>query len=155
MTLSKAPSIVYVSQDLSDLVALKSTSISVCFQGISRLPSAFVFLRWFKLAHIYIQVCTFHDGCKQGIDQQIFNRKSIPRKITHPQSLFFEWNRFYLNKTENAYFYVKSVIFEKGLSMRNFTWTRFPIKNLLINSLLTPIVESTYLILWYLQVTVS
>jgi len=34
-----------------------------------------------------IQVCTLHDGCKQGIDQQIFNRKSISRKITHPQSL--------------------------------------------------------------------
>ena len=38
------------------------------------------------------RVCTFHDGGKQGIDQQIFNRKSISRKITHPQSLF------YLNK---------------------------------------------------------
>jgi len=36
----------------------------------------------------YTQVCTFHDGCKQGIDQQIFNRKSISRKIMHPQSLF-------------------------------------------------------------------
>jgi len=35
-----------------------------------------------------IYVCTFHDECKQGIDQQIFNRKSISRKITHPQSLF-------------------------------------------------------------------
>jgi len=34
----------------------------------------------------YIQVCTFHDGCKQGIDQQVFNRKSISCKITHPQS---------------------------------------------------------------------
>ena len=33
-----------------------------------------------------VQVCTFHDGCKQGIDQQILNRKSISRKITHPQS---------------------------------------------------------------------
>ena len=32
-----------------------------------------------------------------------------------------------------------------GLRMRNFTWNRFPIKNLLIDSLLTPIVESTYL----------
>jgi len=63
-------------------------SVSVCFRGISRLPSAFVFLRWFKLAHISIQVFTSHDGCKQGIDQQIFNRKSISRKITHPQSLF-------------------------------------------------------------------
>jgi len=29
--------------------------------------------------------------------------------------------------------------------MRNFTWNRFPIKNLLIDSLLTPIAESTYL----------
>jgi len=29
--------------------------------------------------------------------------------------------------------------------MRNFTWNRFPIKNLLIDSLLTLIVESTYL----------
>jgi len=33
-------------------------------------------------------ICTFHDGCKQGIDQQIFDRKSISHKITHPQSLF-------------------------------------------------------------------
>jgi len=35
---------------------------------------------------ITMQVCTFYDGCKQGIDQQIFNRKSISRKIAHPQS---------------------------------------------------------------------
>ena len=28
--------------------------------------------------------------------------------------------------------------------MRNFTWNRFPIKNLLIDSLLTPIVENTH-----------
>ena len=33
----------------------------------------------------------------------------------------------------------------KGLRMRNFMWNRFPIKNLLIDFLLTPIVESTYL----------
>ena len=32
-----------------------------------------------------------------------------------------------------------------GLRMRNFTWNRFPIKNLLIDFLLLPIVESTYL----------
>ena len=69
-----------------NIETLKSTSISVRFRGISRLPSAFVFLQWFKLAHISIQVCTFHDGWKQGIDQQNFNRKSISRKITHPQS---------------------------------------------------------------------
>ena len=38
------------------------------------------------LLAVYNQVCTFHDGCKQGIDQQIFNRKSISCKFTHPQS---------------------------------------------------------------------
>ena len=32
-----------------------------------------------------------------------------------------------------------------GLRMRNFMWNRFPNKSLLIDSLLTPIVESTYL----------
>jgi len=32
-----------------------------------------------------------------------------------------------------------------GLRMRNFTWNRLPIKNVLIDSLLTPIVESTHL----------
>ena len=37
-----------------------------------------------------VWVFTFHDGCKQEIDQQIFNRKSISRKITPPQSLFKE-----------------------------------------------------------------
>jgi len=30
--------------------------------------------------------------------------------------------------------------------MRNFTWNRFPVENLQIDFLLTPIVESTYLI---------
>jgi len=39
-----------------------------------------------KLQVLMHQVCTYHDGCKQGIDQQIFNRKSISSKITHPQS---------------------------------------------------------------------
>ena len=85
--------------------ALKSTSVSVCFRGISRLPSAFVFFWWFKLAHISIQACTFHDGCKQGIDQQILNMKSISRKITHPQSL----SKFIRIRTEDASFYVKSI----------------------------------------------
>jgi len=50
-----------------------------------------------KSSHFNVsnQVCTFHDGCKQGIDQQMFNRKSISRKITHPQSLF-KWFYFLL-----------------------------------------------------------
>jgi len=41
--------------------------------------------------------------------------------------------------------YFSKILFEQGLRMRNFTWNRFPIKNLLIDSLLTPIVESAYL----------
>jgi len=41
-------------------------------------------------------------------------------------------------------FHVKSRILSP-YSNRIFTWNRFPIKNLLIDSLLTPIVESTYL----------
>jgi len=32
------------------------------------------------------QVSTLHNGCKKGIDQQILNRKSFSRRITHPQS---------------------------------------------------------------------
>ena len=104
-------------------ITLKSTSVSVCFRGISRLPSAFVFLRWFKLAHISIHICTFHDGCKQGINQQILigNRFHVKLRILSP------W-------------------------MRNFTWNRFPIKNLLIDSLLTPIVKSTSLKLVILHI---
>ena len=44
-----------------------------------------------------------------------------------------------------------------GLRMRNFTWSRFPIQNLLIDSLLTPIVESTYMLIisFFLQSTVQ
>jgi len=41
----------------------------------------FIFLRLFKLAHIYIQICTRHSGDMQGIKQRIFNRKSISLKI--------------------------------------------------------------------------
>jgi len=43
-------------------------------------------------------------------------------------------------------FHVKLRIFspENCNFRRNFTWNRFPIKNLLFDSLLTPIVESTY-----------
>jgi len=49
--------------------------------------------------HISITHLFHDDGCKQGIDQKIFSRKSMSRKITHPQSLF-KYPRgvsFYLN----------------------------------------------------------
>jgi len=42
----------------------ESTRFSVCFRGISRLCYAFIFSRWFKLAHIYIQVRALHNGGK-------------------------------------------------------------------------------------------
>ena len=52
---------------------------------LSRNQSTAIYFRPFamiQVAHISIQACTFHDVCKQGIDQQIFNRKSISRKIS-------------------------------------------------------------------------
>jgi len=40
--------------------------------------------------------------------------------------------------------YLLTKLHVKGLRMRDFKWNCFPIENLLIDSLLTPIVESTY-----------
>jgi len=48
----------------------KSSTFSVGFRGISRLGSAFVFLRWFKLAHICIQVTSLNKWNKQGINHK-------------------------------------------------------------------------------------
>jgi len=41
-----------------------------CFRGISQLGSAFIFFRWFKLAHICIQVTSLHKWKKQGINHK-------------------------------------------------------------------------------------
>jgi len=65
-------------QKSNSQIPVKSTRSSVRIRGISWLRSAFIFLRWFKLAHIYIQICTLHNGGKQGIDQQIFNFSGSP-----------------------------------------------------------------------------
>jgi len=53
-----------------------------------KLRMLFIKMAYVAILICVIQVCTLHDGCKQGIDQQSFNRKSISRKITHPQFLF-------------------------------------------------------------------
>jgi len=37
---------------------------------------------------VNVQVSSLHNGSKQGIDQQIFNKKSISRKIIHLHHLF-------------------------------------------------------------------
>ena len=57
---------------------VKSSRFSISFGGISWLGSVFIFLQWFKRAHIYIQVSTVHNGSKQRIDKQNFKRLSTP-----------------------------------------------------------------------------
>ena len=69
-----------------------TTSVNTISVQTSRSPPSGILCHllftWKILLELFdtFQVCTFHDGCKRGIDQQIFNRKSISRKITHPQS---------------------------------------------------------------------
>ena len=73
---------------------------------------------------------------------------------------FFSHNKFFLNDkkiksvrswnvrkySNRIWFYLNKLCLQfSGLRMHNFMWNRFPIKNLLIDSLLTPIMESTYL----------
>jgi len=71
----------YQQLNTLDFCVLSKNQPTIC--------SAVIFLRRFKLAHIHIQVIgyTLHNGVTQGIDRQIFNRKSISGKITHPQFL--------------------------------------------------------------------
>ena len=66
---------------------LKSSGFPVSFQGISRLRSAFIFLRWFKVAYICIQVTAPHMWDKQSIYGKTFDRKLILRNTTHCQCL--------------------------------------------------------------------
>ena len=62
-------------------------------------------------------LCTFHDGCKQGIDQQIFNRKSISRKITHPQSLFRQNSQG--SQTRGPYVAARAICLARHAFMEN------------------------------------
>ena len=45
-------------------ILIKSSRFAVSLWGIRRLSSAFIFSRWFKLAHVYVQwrVTTLHKG---------------------------------------------------------------------------------------------
>ena len=63
---------------------------SKTFKRGSSAKSQLVITDWVSsdtyVLHQHISMyCTFHDGCKEGIDLQIFNRKSISCKITHTQ----------------------------------------------------------------------
>ena len=42
---------------------------------------------WMTEQSLYVQVCTFHDGCKQGIDQQILiDRFHVKLRILSPEN---------------------------------------------------------------------
>jgi len=56
---------------------------------LTAMCSAFIFLRQFKLAHIFIQVSTLYNGAKQGIDQIKFllgNRFDVKLRILDPKT---------------------------------------------------------------------
>jgi len=70
-------------------MANKSSSFSVGSRRISRLGSAFIFLRWFKLVHICIQVTSLHRWKKQGIHRKLIlcfigNRFHVTLRIVSP-----------------------------------------------------------------------
>ena len=69
---------------------MKSSTFSTGFRGISQLGSAFIFLRWFKLAHICIQVTSLHKWKKQGINHKLLigNRFHVTLRIVSPIILF-------------------------------------------------------------------
>jgi len=77
----------YVNVKVNHLNCNCKLYVFCSLRGISWPDSAFIFLRWFKLAHICIQVTTLHMWNRQGIYLQNFNRKSISRNTTHRQSL--------------------------------------------------------------------
>ena len=107
----------------------QSLKIVECFKVCCKL-SRNLPIRLFFHDFVMIQTCTYvclnisilHNGDKQGIEQQ-------------------------------CRFYVKLCIFSRYsnkyyVRIRTFTWNRFPIVNLLIDSLLTLILESTFLNYW-------
>jgi len=66
----------------------ESTSVSVCSRGISRLPSAFVFLRRFKLAHISIQACALSTMgvSKESISKILIGNRFQKLPILSPEN---------------------------------------------------------------------
>jgi len=91
---------------------IKSSTFCIGFRGISQLGSDFIFLRWFKLPCICIQVTSLHKWKKQGT-----NHRFLIGNIFHVTQSSYSNRMFYL---------IKMI----GLTMRSVTWNRFPIKNL-------------------------
>ena len=75
---------------------IKSSTFSIGFRGISQLGSAFIFLRWFKLAHICIQVTSLHKWKKQGINHKLLigNRFHVTLRIVSP-IILLKYNLYY------------------------------------------------------------
>jgi len=69
-----------------------------CFRAIIRLGSAFIFLRWFKPAHVFIQVTSLHMWNKQGINRKILigNRFHVTLRIVSPYISLCVFDLFFL-----------------------------------------------------------
>jgi len=73
---------------------------AVSFRGISRMGSAFIFLRWFKLEHICIQVTSFYAG--EGLNQSAnFYVYFKPRYCVYSIMEIF-WTENECDSTQNA-----------------------------------------------------
>jgi len=57
--------------------AIKTSKCAVSFWGISRLCSAVLFLPWFKLAHVYIQVTIVCTNAMKLNQFAIFQKQAI------------------------------------------------------------------------------
>jgi len=95
--------------------AVENSGFYLSFRGIIRLGSTFIFLGWFKLAHIYIQVATPTTVAnKESIGKFLIgnrchvNYASSGLNQTEWFYLTKDWI-FYLYKPENTQFYVKSL----------------------------------------------
>jgi len=83
----------------------KSSKFSVGFRGIIRPGSAFIFLRWFKLAHICIKVTSFHRWNKQGINGKFLIGNRFPiTKLRLISCLFHLWSEVTLIQVNNYSF---------------------------------------------------
>ena len=76
----------------SQIKTFKCSRFSVRFRGISRLGSAFIFLRWFQFAHMCIQVDSLHRWNKESISKcLIWCRFHVILRIDSPRILL-KWS---------------------------------------------------------------
>jgi len=108
---------------------------------------------------IYVATCVIcHEHSKALMFLYAFEESvdcHLPSSFCDDSNLHICLFKYVLSTMKVAYTHVMNSVLVKlatnfpkdgRLRMRNFTWNRFPIKNLLIDSLLTPIAESTYVV---------